>query len=66
MPLHLTRRPGEWIEIGDKITIRIVDIHDGRARIAIVAPRDVPILRGEIGRRGEPTESPDIRPRQAD
>ncbi len=46
--LVLTRRLGESIRIGDHITIRILDIQRGQVRIAIDAPRQIPVHREEI------------------
>ncbi len=46
--LVLTRRIGESIRIGDDIAIRILDIQRGQVRIAIAAPREVPVHREEI------------------
>lgn len=46
--LVLTRRTGESIRIGDDIVIRILDIHRGQVRVAIAAPRAIPVHREEI------------------
>ena len=46
--LVLTRRLGEVIRIGDDISIRVLDIQRGQVRVAIDAPRDVPVHREEI------------------
>lgn len=46
--LVLTRKTGETIFIGESIKITIVRIEPGRARVAIDAPRDMPIMRGEL------------------
>lgn len=46
--LVLTRRPHQQIMIGDDITINIVDVNGENIRIAIDAPRNVKIYRGEI------------------
>ena len=46
--LVLTRRLGEVIRIGDDISIRVLDIQRGQVRVAIDAPREVPIHREEI------------------
>lgn len=46
--LALTRRVGERIVISDHITITIVDIKGDNVRLAIEAPREVKIYRGEI------------------
>lgn len=46
--LILQRRPGESLVIGDNITITVVSVDGGRARLAISAPDDVSILRSEL------------------
>jgi carbon storage regulator CsrA len=45
--LVLTRKAAESIVIGD-VTVYIGDIRRGRVRIAVDAPDDVPIVRGEL------------------
>lgn len=46
--LALTRRVGERIVIGDNVVITIVDIKGDSIRLAIDAPREIKIYRGEI------------------
>ena len=46
--LVLTRKLGESIRIGDEIAVRVVDIQGGSVRIAIDAPREIPVHREEI------------------
>lgn len=46
--LILTRRIGEAINIGNDISVRILDVQDNQVRIGIAAPRDVPVHREEI------------------
>ncbi len=46
--LVLTRRLGEIIRIGDEISIRVLDIQRGQVRVAIDAPRDIPVHREEV------------------
>ena len=46
--LILGRKPGETIEIGSDITVRIVSIKGRTAKVAIDAPQHVQILRGEL------------------
>ncbi|MEZ6125122.1 MAG: carbon storage regulator [Planctomycetaceae bacterium] len=48
MMLVLTRKSGEEIVIGENITVRIVQCGNGRASLAVDAPRDVSILRAEL------------------
>ena len=46
--LILRRKAGETLLIGDNIKVTIVDVYEGGVRIAIDAPRSVPILRSEL------------------
>jgi carbon storage regulator CsrA len=46
--LIVQRRVGERITIGDGIEITIQSTTRGGARLAIVAPRGVAVLRGEV------------------
>lgn len=46
--LVLSRRIGETIRIGADIEITISDVRGSNVRVAISAPRDVAILRGEL------------------
>ena len=46
--LVLTRKPKQQIMIGDSIVINVVEVQGDNVRIAIDAPRDVKIYRGEI------------------
>lgn len=48
--LVLTRKPHQQIMIGDDIVLNIVDVQGDNVRIAIDAPREVKIYRGEIYR----------------
>jgi carbon storage regulator CsrA len=52
--LVLTRKIGESIRIGDHITIEVRRVAGNRVTIAVDAPRDVRILRGELARLLEP------------
>lgn len=45
--LSLGRTPGQYIVIGDNIVVSVVSV-DGDLRLAIDAPKDVPIVRGEV------------------
>jgi carbon storage regulator len=45
--LCLTRRDGEKLLIGDDIEVVVVEAKDGRVRLGIVAPRQVPVFREE-------------------
>jgi len=46
--LVLSRKVGERIVIGDGITVVVQRIAKGRVSIAIEAPREVTVLRGEL------------------
>lgn len=46
--LALTRKPGQQLMIGDDIVINIVDVQGDSVRIAIAAPKEVKIYRGEL------------------
>jgi carbon storage regulator len=46
--LILRRKLGEKIYIGENVCITVVAIHGGTVRLAIDAPRDVPIFRQEL------------------
>lgn len=48
--LVLTRRVGETFIIGDsiRVTLAAIDVEHGRARLAIEAPKGVPVYREEV------------------
>ena len=46
--LALTRKAGERIVIGDHIVITVVDVKGDSVRLAIDAPQEIKIYRGEI------------------
>lgn len=46
--LVLTRRVGEVIRIGDDVSISILDVSRGQVRVAIDAPREIPVHREEV------------------
>ena len=46
--LVLSRKIGQQIMIGQDITIKIVDVQGENVRIAIEAPKETKIYRGEI------------------
>ena len=46
--LVLTRKPGEKIFIGENISLTVVEVKGDNVRLAVDAPRDVKIYRGEI------------------
>lgn len=46
--LALTRKVGERIVIGDNVVVTVVSIKGDSIRLAIEAPKDIKIYRGEI------------------
>jgi len=46
--LVLGRRPGEYVMINDNIMVKVVRSDEGDLRLAIDAPREVRIIRGEL------------------
>jgi len=56
--LVLSRKPGEKILIGDKISITVVRIAPGIVRIGIEAPGDLLILREELAGGNELSSAP--------
>jgi carbon storage regulator len=46
--LILTRRVGEAVMIGDDITVTVLSVKGYQVRIAVGAPREVPVHREEI------------------
>lgn len=46
--LVLGRRPGEYVLIDGNIIVKVVKSDEGHLRLAIDAPRDVSIIRGEL------------------
>ncbi|WP_141503274.1 carbon storage regulator [Paenibacillus luteus] len=46
--LVLGRKPGEYVVINEKIIVKVVKSKDGLLRLAIDAPRDIQIMRGEL------------------
>jgi carbon storage regulator len=47
--LVVTREAGQAVRIGRDIEVRIVDVRGRRVRVAVAAPKRVPVLRGELG-----------------
>jgi carbon storage regulator len=46
--LVVTRRKGQRIIIGNDIEVVVTGISGSTVRLAVVAPRSVPVLRGEV------------------
>lgn len=46
--LVLGRKPGEYVVIGDEIIVKVVRSEKGDLRLAIDAPRELNIIRGEV------------------
>jgi carbon storage regulator len=46
--LVIGRKPGEFVMIGKDIMVKVVKSENGDLRLAIDAPKDVTITRGEI------------------
>jgi carbon storage regulator len=46
--LVLSRKKNESIVINNDITVTVVEIHDDRVRLGVVAPREVPVHRQEV------------------
>ena len=55
--LVLSRKEGEQLLIGDNIILTINRISGNRVAIGIDAPKEVPIVRGELERAGVASES---------
>jgi len=49
--LVLARKPGEAIQIGDGITVHVVEIRGKQVRLGIEAPADMLVHRSEIHER---------------
>lgn len=47
--LVLSRRPGQELRVGDDVIFKIIDVRGNNVRIGIDAPRDVNIIRSELG-----------------
>jgi carbon storage regulator len=50
--LVLSRRLGESVIVGDNITVTVLGVKGHRVQIGISAPKDIPVRRVEIERKG--------------
>ena len=46
--LVLGRKPGEYVMIGQDVMVKVIKSEDGDLRLAIDAPRNINIVRGDI------------------
>lgn len=46
--LVLSRKPGQAIHIGDDVKLVIVRVKGNQIQIGVEAPKDVPVVRGEL------------------
>jgi carbon storage regulator len=46
--LVLSRKAGEYIKIGENIIVRIAEVRGENVRVAIEAPKNIKIYRGEL------------------
>ena len=46
--LVLSRKKGESIVIGDDIVVTVVDLRNGKVRLGVEAPKEVPVHRKEL------------------
>ena len=49
--LSLQLKSGEYLTIGDNIVVQIFKTNSTQFQVSIQAPREVPIVRGEVGER---------------
>ena len=68
--LILTRRVGETLMVGDKVTVTVLGVKGNQVRLGVNAPKDVAVHREEIYNRiqhedgqahhaGKPSEAPE-------
>jgi len=57
--LVLSRKVGDKIVIGDKITVTLVRLAGNRVSIGVDAPDDVRVMRGELAGVGDRSETGD-------
>jgi carbon storage regulator len=52
--LVLSRKPGEKLQIGNGITITVLEVRGRVLKLGVEAPNNVRILRGELSQYSEP------------
>ena len=57
--LVLTRKVNEQIRIGQDIVITVVQLGQGKVRIGVEAPREVPVVRQELIDNQTPSAEPE-------
>lgn len=55
--LVLGRKLNEYIMIGDNIKVQVVKSENGHLRLAIDAPREISVVRGEIWEQDHPEKA---------
>jgi len=58
--LVVSRKLGERILIGDKISVTVIKIAGGGVRIGIEAPREMPVVREELAEQMREQEERDL------
>ncbi len=46
--LILRRKAGETLLIGEDVKVTVMDVYEGGVRLAIDAPKEIPVLRAEL------------------
>jgi len=46
--LVIRRHPGEAIQIGEDVEIRVIECGNGRVKLGVTAPQRVPVMRSEV------------------
>lgn len=47
--LVIRRHPGESIRIGEEVEVLIIDCGQGRVKLGIRAPKEIQVMRSEVG-----------------
>jgi len=58
--LVLSRKENESIQLGDDVTITILQAKGGKTRVGIKAPRDLKVVRTELLKKPTATEENDV------